>query len=63
MEFENYKEKQAFYRKASKTGMVKYQSKKGGRPYVKDRAELEEKIKKYKLERLVASMPKKEVSA
>lgn len=60
MEFKDYKEKQEYYRKLSKTGMLVYQVKKGGKPYNKERYKLEQTIKDYKLKRLFGQ-PNKEV--
>jgi len=61
-DFKDYKEKQAFYRKASRTGTVMYASKRGGRPYNKELVEMEEKIKELRLKRLFGIPKTKEVA-
>lgn len=61
-DFKDYKEKQAFYRKASKTGIVKYASKKGGRPYNKELVDMEQQIKDLRLKRLFGKPKTEEVT-
>lgn len=61
-DFKDYKEKQSFYRKASKTGIVKYASKRGGRPYVKELYDMEQKIKELKMRRLFGKPKTEEVT-
>ena len=62
MEFKDYKEKQAFYRKASKTGIVKYVSKRGGIPYNKELVDMENQIKDLRLQRLFGKPKTEEVT-
>ena len=61
-DFKDYKEKQAFYKKASKMGVVKYASKKGGKPYNKELHEMEQKIKELRLQRLFGKQKTEEVT-
>jgi hypothetical protein len=62
MEFKDYKEKQAFYRKASKTAIVKYASKRGGKPYNKELVDMENQIKELRLQRLFGKPKTEEVT-